>query len=124
MIKENSIWHGIGFGILLSIVISTLLGWIGLGDGLAVTFILHLICYIPAGFLVAYLNPKHPYTLAAIAGVILSALNQVFTVFYLAPGMLAAPFILNLGILFGIFTALIGAILAEQPWRRLLKGRV
>ncbi|GGK09336.1 hypothetical protein GCM10007063_34740 [Lentibacillus kapialis] len=121
MIKENSIWHGIGLGIFLSIVVSTLLGWAGLGNDPLSSFILYLLCYIPVGLLVAHLNPYHPYTLAAISGVILTVLNQIVTIFYFSPGILAYPFILRSGILFGIIACLIGAAISTNLWRLAIK---
>lgn len=124
MIGNKSIWHGIGLGIFLSIVVSTLLGWLGLGNGLTASITLYLLCYLPAGFFVAYLNPNHPYTLAAISGVVLSILNQAVAILFFTPGILAYPFILSTGILFGITAAIIGAVFMMQPWRRFMKGRL
>lgn len=120
MVRDNSIWHGIGLGIFLSVVVSTILGWLGLGHGVTVTIILYLICYLPAGYLVAYLNPEHPYTLAAIAGIILSLLNQAIII-YFVPDVLFHPAVLNLGILGGIIATLIGAIPGVQFKQRRLK---
>lgn len=121
MVKHNSIWHGIGFGMLLSIVVSTLIGWLGIGQGIISYLALYLLCYIPAGFLVGYLNPNHPYTLAAIAGVILSVLNQIVTII-IAPGILLTPLVLNTGILLGLVTTIIGATLSVIYSKKVVKG--
>ncbi|WP_217589271.1 hypothetical protein [Lentibacillus saliphilus] len=120
MVKQNSIWHGIGLGIFLSIVLGTLLGWLGLTYGFMVTILIYIVCYIPAGFLVAKLNPNHPYTLSAIAGIILSGLNQLVSI-YMQPGILGFPLILHFGILIGVLTSLLGACMADRPWRYFYK---
>lgn len=118
MVKEQSIWHGIGFGIFLSIIVGTVLGWLGLGGGPIAAIILFFTAYIPTGYLVGYLNPNHPYTLSMIAGIILSFFNQLVIIFYLAPSILLSPLTLNLGILFGVLASLTGAVFAAKPWRQ------
>lgn len=121
MVKENSIWHGVGLGIFLSIVISTIWGWIMLPQGYLFFIIVITFSYIPAGFLVAYLNPNHPFILATLVGIILSFLNQLVSI-YFSPTILLFPLVLHIGILFGICTSLIGAMIADTIWKYRLKG--
>ncbi|MDR6227038.1 hypothetical protein [Desmospora profundinema] len=73
------ILQGMGAGLILSLVLSVILGFFLMGLDWVFIFLVTLITYLPAGY-VAARGYEHPYVSAGIAGLLLMVFNQLFTI--------------------------------------------
>lgn len=116
--KWMPIFYGIGIGALISVVVGTIVGLLGVPGNLAMTIIMFLLAYVPAGYFSANFNRSHPYASSALTGGMLAVMNQLVTMLFLTSGVLADPVLLSLGILFGTLSSIIGGLLADKLKRR------
>lgn len=108
------ILQGVGVGMLVSLLTGFILG---IGEfnlsPAAIIIVLLLFTYLTTGFVAARAN-EHPYLGAGIAGFLLFVLNQVFTMFFIAPQG-ADDFVI------GLLTALVLTLCGAVPGHLLSK---
>ncbi|OYD06145.1 hypothetical protein [Paludifilum halophilum] len=96
------ILQGLGVGTVLSLTLGYLSGLLGMESPLLVTILLLLGTYLGGG-LVAGVGSSHPFLTAGLCGVILTVINQGFTILFMASPSTYHP----VGILFGLFVGLV-----------------
>jgi hypothetical protein len=112
------ILRGVAVGLVLSMIVGFFWGMAGLGPGIGYLIIMHIVTYLPAGW-IASVKGDHPWMAAGVTGGLLYLFN--FLVFLLYMG-LPDPRSLFLGILFAELGALAGAGLNKGVFHKWKHG--
>lgn len=106
MFDVKKFMQAIGLSLLLSIIVSVILGLIQFDNSIAFLIIQMLAFYGSMGFFAVIFNPKTPFTASYIGALIIAMLNILFSNFVLGVWVFINPASINNMLSFAVLMAL------------------